>query len=116
MRLLNLLALGIFLVGCTTVSGVVPIGKDTFMLSRQAGTGFAGLGNLKADACREASKFCTKQGKLLQVVYTSESQPPYILANFPRVEVQFMCLDANDPELARPKLRKEADTVIEMRK
>ncbi len=92
------------------------MGKDTFMVSRQAGSGFAGMGNLKADAFREANEFCVKQGKCLQVVSTNEAQPPYILANFPRVEVQFMCLNQNDPELGRPKLKKEADTVIEIHK
>jgi S1-C subfamily serine protease len=44
-------------------------------------------------------------------VSTHETQPPYILGNYPRAEIQFMCLDPNDPELSRPKLKK-ADTVI----
>jgi len=36
------------------------------------------------------------------------------LANFPKAEVQFMCLSAGDAELQRSKLRKEPDTVIEI--
>jgi hypothetical protein len=56
------------------------------------------------------------QKKRFQVVRTAEAQPPYVLGNFPKAEVEFMCLDANDPELFRPKLRKEGDTVIEIRK
>ena len=47
---------------------------------------------------------------------TNESQPPYILGNFPRVELQFMCLKASDEELVRPKLQKQADVVIEEKK
>ncbi len=31
-------------------------------------------------------------------------------------EIEFMCLSEGDPELTRPKLRKEADTVIEVKK
>ena len=115
-KIIYLFVMAMLVSGCTTTSGVVPIGQDTFMVSRQAGTGFAGLGNLKADAFREASQFCVKQGKSLQVVSTSESSPPYILTNFPRVEVQFMCLDVSDQELGRPRLKKDADTVIEIRK
>jgi hypothetical protein len=106
----------IFLAGCASNSGVIPIGQDTFMVSRQAATGFSGSGTLKAEAFQEASQYCEKLGKSLQVVSTHEASPPYILANFPKAEIQFMCLDAKDAELNRPKLRKEADTVIEVKK
>ena len=106
----------IFLAGCASNSGVLPIGQDTFMVSRQAATGFSGSGTLKAEAFQEASQYCAKLGKSLQVISTHEASPPYILGNFPKAEIQFMCLDAKDAELNRPKLRKEADTVIEIKK
>ena len=109
-------ALVILVTGCASNSGVVSIGPDTFMVSRQAATGFSGSGTLKAEAFQEANQYCLSQKKKLQVVHTAEAQPPYVFGNFPKAEVQFMCLDANDSELARPKLRKEADTVIEIRK
>jgi hypothetical protein len=101
--------------GCASNSGVVPIGKDTFMVSRQAATGFSGSGTLKAEAFQEADRYCRSNGKLLQVVSTYEAKPPYILANFPKAEIQFMCLDPKDAELNRPKLRKEADSVVEIK-
>src|SRR5262249_46939356 len=110
-----LIAGAIFLAGCASNSGVVPIGQDTFMVSRQAATGFSGSGTLKAEAFQEANQYCSKLGKSLQVINTHETSPPYILANFPKAEIQFMCLDAKDPELNRPKLKKEADTVIEIK-
>ncbi|MFH1201865.1 MAG: SHOCT domain-containing protein [Candidatus Omnitrophota bacterium] len=100
------------LCGCAANSGVVPIGQDTFMVSRQAATGFSGSGTLKAKALQEASQFCEKQGKKLQVVSTSEASPPYILTNFPKAEVQFMCLDVNDPQFQRTRLEKSPDMVI----
>lgn len=99
--------------GCAINSGVVPMGQDTYIVSRQAATGFTGLGSLKAKAFREASDYCISQNKNIQVVNTIESSPPYVLGNFPRVEIQFMCLDERDVELSRPKLKKEADVVIE---
>ena len=105
----------IFLAGCASNSGVIPIGQDTFMVSRQAATGFSGSGTLKAEAFQEANQYCAKLGKSLQVISTHEASPPYILANFPKAEIQFMCLDAKDAELNRPKLKKEADTVIELK-
>lgn len=109
-------SLAILVTGCASNSGVVPIGPDTFMVSRQAATGFSGSGTLKAEAFQEANQYCLSQNKKLQVVNTNEAKPPYILGNFPKAEVQFMCLETNDPELVRPKLRKEADTVVEIRK
>lgn len=101
--------------GCASNSGVVPIGPDTFMVSRQAATGFSGLGTLKADAFQEANKYCLSQNKHIRVVNTSESSPPYVLGNFPRAEVQFMCLEKEDQELTRPKMQKAPDTVIEVK-
>jgi hypothetical protein len=106
----------VLLAGCAANSGIVPIGPDTFMVSRQAATGFSGSGTLKAEAFGEAQSYCAGQKKIMQVVNTHEATPPFILGNYPKAEVQFMCLDASDTELARPKLRKEADTVVEIRK
>ena len=112
MRKILVLLLCLGLAGCAINSGIVPMGKDTYMVSRQAATGFSGSGDLKARAFQEASHFCEKQGKKLQVVSTSEAKPPYIFANFPKAEVQFMCLDANDPQLQRTRLEKSPDMVI----
>jgi hypothetical protein len=98
--------------GCALHSGVVPIGKDTFMVSRQAATGFSGTGTLKADAFQEANNFCLSQGKNIQVVTTNESQPPYIMTNFPRAEITFLCLDENDQDLKRVRMERSPDVII----
>jgi hypothetical protein len=103
------------LAGCAANTGIVPIGQDTFMVSRQAATGFSGSGSLKAEAFQEASAYCTSQGKSFQVVNSYEAQPPFIFGNFPKAEVQFMCLSKGDAELVRPKMRKEANMTIELR-
>jgi len=110
-----LMAPAMLLAGCATSSGVVTIGPDTFMMSKQAGSGFGGQGTLKADLFREGGAYCASQGKVLQVVNTSENAGPYILGNYPRAEIQFMCLSPNDPSLQRPKLQPSAGQVIELR-
>ena len=92
------------------------MGRDTYLIAKQQATGFPGLGNMKAEIIGEASRHCAGLGKELQIVSTQETQPPYILGNYPRSEITFMCLMAGDPELQRPKLTKTPDTVIEMRK
>lgn len=75
------------------------------MVSRQAATGFSGSGTLKADAFREANEYCSSQKKVVQVVSTTEATPPFVLGNFPKAEVQFMCLEEGDREQGRPKLK-----------
>ena len=85
--------------GCASNSGVVSMGNNTYMVTRQAATGFSGSGTLKTDALQEAAKFCASQGKQMKVVAITEAKPPYILANFPKAEVVFKALDAGDSEL-----------------
>lgn len=81
------LALG----GCGSHSGVVPAGNGGYMISKQAATGFPGLGNLKAEALQEANAQCLSEGRELVVTNTSETQPPYAMGNYPRIEVEFRC-------------------------
>ena len=38
------------------------------------------------------------------------------MANFPKAEVQFMCLDEGDRELVRPSLDQQANSILEVRK
>jgi len=79
------------------------------MVSRQAATGFSGSGTLKAEAFQEANQYCLNQQKKLQVISSQEAQPPYIFGNYPKAEVQFMCLDSKAIELAGPKPSKKSD-------
>jgi len=81
------------------------MGKDIYMVSRQAATGFSGSGAQKAKCFQEADIFCEKKGKKLHVISTSEARPPYIFTNFPKAEVQFMCLDVNDSRLKMEEVR-----------
>lgn len=101
---------------CASHTGVVPMGEDTYMIAKQQATGFPGLGNMKAEIIAEGTRYCAGLGKKFQIISTQETQPPYVLGNYPRAEIQFMCLDAADPELKRPKLQKTPDSVIEIRK
>ena len=78
--------------GCASNSGVVPMSADTYFISKQAATGFTGLGTLRGDAMREAYAQCSKTGKSVQVTDTTESKPPYLLGNFPRVDITFRCV------------------------
>jgi hypothetical protein len=81
----------LILAGCAVNSGVVTTAPDTYFVSRQAATGFTGLSGLYPEALKEASEQCAKMGKQYIELGRNESKPPYILGNFPRVEIQFRC-------------------------
>jgi hypothetical protein len=100
--------------GCASYTGVVPMGKDTFMIAKQQATGFPGLGNIKAEIIAEGVRYCHGIGEEFQLVSANETLPPYILGNYPRSEITFMCISAADPEYQRPKLQKVPDTVIQI--
>jgi hypothetical protein len=48
----------IALASCAVNTGIVPYGPNTFVVARQAATGFSGSGDLKAEALREADQHC----------------------------------------------------------
>ena len=101
--------------GCASNTGIVPMGRDTYMIAKQQGTGFPGLGSMKGEIITEAVQFCEKQGKEFQLTATKETQPPYVLGNYPRSEIEFMCLKDGDKELQRPKLQPVPNTIIQVK-
>lgn len=80
------------LTGCASHSGVVAMGSDTYFVSRQAATGFSGMGTLKAEAYGEAGQFCSARGKSVKVLTENDAKPPFVLGNFPKTEIQFTCV------------------------
>lgn len=91
MKYLSIILVSI-LSGCASNSGVIPMGNDTYMVSRQAATGFSGMGTLKAEAMKEAYRQCQLTGKSVEVLETIDAKPPYIFGNFPKTEIRFKCV------------------------
>ncbi len=89
---LKWLILVLFLTSCAQNSGIIPMGGDTYMVSRQAATGFSGMGTLKAEAMKEAYTQCRKSNKIVQVIEAVDAKPPYIFGNFPKTEIRFKCV------------------------
>ena len=89
MKSLVIFFASILLCGCAVNSGVISVGKGTFMVSRHAATSFSGSSTLKAEAIQEANKFCTARNKAAQVLGATEAQPPFVVGNYPKAEIQF---------------------------
>jgi hypothetical protein len=98
--------------GCAVNSGVVPVGQNSFMVSRQVATGFVNPGNLKPEAVQEAKQFCSDQKKTLVVTNVNGPRPSSGPGDFPRVELQFICwdpttIDAINSECNEKRVRHE---------
>jgi hypothetical protein len=91
MRAIGAVAVSLALTSCASHTGVVPIGQGNYQIAKQAATGFPGLGNLKAEALEEGNQYCAQQGREFVLIRTSETQPPYLLGNYPRAEIEFRC-------------------------
>ncbi len=89
----NLTALAAFLlVGCAqTNTGPMPAGRDTYVISRQAGAFPTGKEPLLAEALVEANARCEVDKKKMVLISTNENAGPYILGNYPKATVVFRC-------------------------
>jgi len=88
-----LLAVLAILQGCSPSNpGVARLGNNQYILTRQAASGFHGLGAVKIDALREAENHCMVLGQTLLVTDTLDSRPPYLLATFQEQKITFSCV------------------------
>lgn len=92
--------------GCASTR-IASLGPDTYLVQRKAGTGYSSESGLKMDALDEASAHCSSLNKKL-LVFSAETHA-VAFASTPSADVQFRCLDANDPELKRPNLEPAAN-------
>lgn len=81
----------LLLTGCAVNSGVVKLGTNLYMVSHRGATGWSPIEALKTDAITEAGAYCVQQHKTLDIVDVGQSHPPYLMGNFPRVDLQFRC-------------------------
>jgi len=67
--------------------------KDVYRIFQQGATGFVPLASIREDLELQAEKFCERQGKGMVVLGANYSKPPYILGNFPRMELIFAAVN-----------------------
>jgi hypothetical protein len=108
-----ILVLALLLSACASTNDIVPVGKDTYMVSGwgKSPGGYSGA-EVKANAIKEAGKFCANQGKQIQVV--SSAQRDMTFGVNATAELQFMCLSSNDNDFSRTPVQREADSAIEI--
>ena len=90
MKKLTILILA--LSGCAAHSGVIPDGKDSYLVIVSQGMGFSSAGDLKASAYKEASLFCRRAGKRLETISDKTVQQG-LLSDSAEAEVKFKCIE-----------------------
>jgi hypothetical protein len=118
---LLLVLVTIFLSGCSTSSPIqkyseskshfggkptmvneAPAGAELYRVYQRGATGFVSIQDVRQTAEKRAVEFCERQGKTMRVVSEQISNPPYILGNFPRIEIVFACADNPKTESPDP--------------
>lgn len=107
------LSAALLLAGCAN-SGPVPIGPDTYMMANTGAWSWSSGAALQGDLYREANAFCAASGKQIMTKDSRHNDSAMgFNAPFAHAEIQFMCLDPNDPQLRRPIVQfKQAPAVV----
>ncbi len=91
MKILGYVLPIILLAACARTSGVVPMGSDIYMISRSE-KGFDTTGSrVKAEALKEANKFCLSKNKKIEIL-SSTHQDMRPFRSDAQAEVEFRCV------------------------
>lgn len=80
-----------FLAACTAQSGVMADGPDAYRVLITGKSGFTSTGSLKINAYRQATAYCARSGKRMEVITDSSVQNGFL--RFPSADVRFKCVD-----------------------
>lgn len=107
----GMLSAACFVAGCSSTTGVLSLGPDTFHVSASS-AGPGGFQSAQRDALNEANAHCRSLGKEI-LVSSTDGGYGHPRSNY---SVTFACLASNDPALVRPTLRQVPNVVIEDRR
>ena len=83
---------------------VVPLGDNTFSITRQAGTAFTrDTDKLKSQVQEDAAKYCADQGKQLRVVALT-AEKPLISLGYISARIVFKAVTPGEPEPVAPTM------------
>ena len=79
--------------GTTVTVGPGTPNAERYRVFQQAATGFISIQSVRETAEQRATEFCERKGKVMESVEETTADPPYIMGNFPRVEIVFVCTE-----------------------
>ena len=81
--------------GCTTSSGIMLDGKDSYRVMHTGDTGFTNSNTLQKNAYKEATIYCSSKGKVIETV-RMESKQARPLGGWPEASLLFKCVERAD--------------------
>ena len=78
--------------GETVSTGTAAPGNESYRVFIQGSTGFVPIQAVRDDAEQRAKEYCGRKGKAMESLSETVAKPPYILGNWPRVEIVFDCV------------------------
>jgi Short C-terminal domain len=79
--------------GTKTVIKPATPSAEAYRVFIQGATGFVSMSAVRDDAEQRAAAFCRAKGdRRWEAIEETTANPPYILGNFPRIEIVFQCL------------------------
>ncbi len=110
----RILILSLFLVSACSSTGVIPVGGDSYMVSKQTATGFQSAVGIKGEILKEANEFCERKGLRMMVVSlrSKDGEPG---RSYATAELVFKAVKETDPEYQNYLLKRDADKIIEIR-
>lgn len=90
-KILSHLTIILIISGCANSSGIIPLGKGNFLISRSE-KGFDVTGSaVKADAIKEAGIYCSKMGKDIEISNTTQKDMVPFKSDA-QAEIEFKCI------------------------
>lgn len=81
----------LLLAGCATSSGIIPDGKESYIVIVSGAHRFTSASDLKIDAYQEAHKFCSQQTKQIETIAERSIQAG-VITNSSEAELKFRCI------------------------
>ena len=110
---IGLALLALPLTGCVSTSEVVPVGRDSFMLTSTSRGGLY-AGRERIEGAKTANQYCDAIGKHMIIRRTDSNGIPGL--GPVTSDLVFSCVASDDPEYQRPNLRHDPNIVIENRR
>lgn len=99
--------------GCTSNTGILPAGPDTYIMTKKVALVLGGVTEAEKEALTAANDFCDQKG--LKFVPNVMGPVPNGIEQPNTFTVTFRCLSPNDPAVAKYQLGQAPSVIVEQR-